>query len=535
MLILNYKPKKFVTLRITLNHLRMKLQKILFSALISSFLLSCNDEETSYLENNSSPTNSMALNLKETLSLNQNLGKELSEQDILKILEDYVKDINQNSISCNNTQTRTISKSPKFKVSNKYYLGDNQTTRSNTTGIKAPVYEVQIDNGNETKGLAIVGGDDRYPVVIAYIPSYQQENPNKKTEQIPVNTDFMLGLSKAVYKDNLEQIASAQTNKKQTIEKIAKGLNIPVSDVDSQDIDAYIQKYGIERNPVEQDLTNIETRTDPSSPMDEPASKLVRSYGKPCGTEWDQWSPYNLDYPIDWVAILGPDMCSKTQHPAGCAVTAIAQIIAALQPGGMTCNGIQMRWDYLKEKKRINAGPFGDIDPKDKIDMVSALFKDIYDKTNSYPQWGTGSSDEWPPQEVQCVLQTGTNSTDIYNYFSSKSGVTVVNNNITGMMRWDPEIIRQSLQYSFPVFVGGNGHAFVLDEFLYCTKKLTTYELIKQYDVYFHANFGWTDTLGNGYYLVKDTQNGTIIFHTGLGDYKDSDMQILPFIGSRTL
>lgn len=512
----------------------MNLKIITFSALISSFLFSCNNDENLNFRSQSNISDSMSLNLKEALSLNPKVGKELSEQEIINILKEYIDDIKRHTLS-STVKARTINKALKFEVSSKYYLNGNNTTRSLSNNIKAPVFEVSIDNGDGTKGLAIVGGDDRYPVVIAYIPSYQQKGKDSSSKQLAENTDFMLGLSKAVYKDNLKQITSAQTNKEQTFEKIAKGLNIPAYDISSKDIDDYIQKYGIEKNPVEQDLITIDTRTEPSKPMEEPASKLIRSYGKPCGTEWDQWSPYNLDYPIDWVAIMGPDMCSKTQHPTGCAVTAIAQILAALEPGGMTCNGIEINWSYLKENKTINAGPFGKPDPADKIKMVSALFKDIYDKTESYPQWGDGSSDEWPPQPVRCVLQTGTSSTNIYNYFSSKSGVTVVNNNITSMIKWNPEIIRKSLQYSFPVFVGGNGHAFVLDEFLYCAKKLTTYELIKQYDVYFHANFGWSDTAGNGYYLVKDTQNGTIIFQTGLGSYKDSDMQILPFIGSRIL
>lgn len=513
----------------------MKLRIFFLTAFLVLLLNACNNEEpviSGITEPLSTPK---ALSLDEVSSLNSKQGKELSENDVLKIAEDYVKDITKQSKNFS-AKTRAAVNSSSFSISSKYYLGQTQTTRSNKeSGVKSLVYEINIDNGDDTVGRIIVSGDDRYPVVIAYIPYYR--NNNKPSCNLSCDTDFMLRLSKAVYADNLNKIVSNQKEKENTIKKIANGLSINYKNVDDKAINDYVEKYGVEKNPVEADLVNSNTRTEPSSPMEEPGSKLIRSYGKPCGTTWDQWIPYNNDYPIDWVALAEGNnpICSKDHHPAGCAVVAIAQILAALEPNGMVCNGININWKYLKEKKVVNGGPFGTIDPSDKIEMVSALFKDIYDETNSYPQWGKGTTDEWPPQEVNCVLQTGTTSSNVFKYFSSNSGVTAINANLSGMSKWDPEIIRKSLQYSFPVFVGGSNHAFVLDEFLYCVKKLSTYELIKTYDVYFHANFGWGEGTGNGYYLVKDTQNGTITFHTGNGDFKDSDLQIIPYIGNKTL
>lgn len=275
-----------------------------------------------------------------------------------------------------------------------------------------------------------------------------------------------------------------------------------------------------------------------STARPKPESKVIRSYGKPCGVEWDQHAPYNLYYEKNWVPSFGEgSMCEWTNHPAGCAVVAIAQILAALEPSNMKCCDESINWSYLKENKSISAGDyFTPSDPIAKQNMVAGLFRDIYNKTKSYPQWGKGQSDNWPPEEVDCVLQTGTNSANIYEYFKSLSGVTTINYNLSGLIKWDPEIIRQSLQYSFPVFVGGNGHAFVLDEFLCCSKVLTTYTLIQQYDVYFHANFGWGENnAATGYYLVEDTQNGSITFETSEADYKDSQLNILPFIGKKTI
>lgn len=516
----------------------MKTEKLLLAVVFGSFLFSCSNNEQFEFDNGSNKQDQMALTVSEALSLNEGTGEEVPETDVIKIAQEYIGDINENSLSANNASgigTRATKTAPKMSISKKYYLNDTQgSTRALSSEVKAPVYDVDVTNEDGTKGLVVVGGDDRYPKVIAYIPRFgmSEENAHLKTTSRSNNSqeNLMLGLSKAVYRKKIVQISHAQTKKTETLKKIAKGLNISSSDVDSDALNEYISRYGTVETSMENDMADEMTR---SSSMDAPGSKVVKSYGKPCGVLWDQWGPYNYMYDEDWVDILG--MCSYTHHPAGCAVVAIAQIMAALEPAGMKCCGQKIDWAYLKEKKVVNSGPFGEIDEQRKIDMVAALFRDIYNKTKSYPTWGTGQTDKWPSELVECVTQTGTSSSNVYDYFNNLSTVTVVNYNTSGLMKWDPEVIRQSLQYSFPVFVGGNGHAFVLDEFLCCIKSLTRI-LIKQYDVYFHANFGWgADDNATGYYLVEDTANGTITFETSMGNYVDSEMSMLPFIGKKNL
>ncbi len=489
----------------------MKTKKLLFAVTIVSFLFSCSDNEQLEFGNETCEQDQMALTVSETLSLNEGKGEELPETDVMKIVQEYIGDVNENSLSVKNARdikARATKKAPKLSISNKYYLKDTQgATRALSSGVKALVYDVDVTNEDGTKGLVVVGGDDRYPKVIAYIPRNEarEDNAKSKTASISNNTheNLMLGLSKAVYKNKLVQISEAQTKKAETLEKIAKGLNILSSNVDSDAINEYISKYGTVEKSIEIDMVDEITR---STAMEKPGSKIVKSYGKPCGVEWDQWAPYNNMYDEDWVDIFF-GMCSYTHHPAGCAVVAIAQIMAALEPSGMKCCKQDIDWAYLKAEAAVS-----EYDEARKTNMVAALYRDIYNKTKSYPTWGTGDADTWPPQKVECVTQTGTSSSDVYNYFKSLSTVTVINYNTSGMMKWDPEVVRQSLQYSFPVFVGGNGHAFVLDEFVCCIKTLTR-TLIKQYDVYFHANFGWGEGhAATGYYLVEDTVNGTISY-----------------------
>lgn len=512
----------------------MKTKKLLLAVVFGSFLFSCSNNEQFEFDNGSNKQDQMALTVSETLSLNEGTGEEVPETDVVKIAQEYIVDINENSLSAKNTSnmgTRATKTAPKISISKKYYLNDTQgTTRALSSEVKAPVYEVDVINADGTKGLVVVGGDDRYPKVIAYIPRFEvrEDNANLKMTSKSNNSqeNLMLGLSKAVYKNNLAEISKAQTKKAETFEKIAKGLNILPSNVDVDAINEYISKYGTVEKSIDIDMADDVTR---SSAMDKPGSKIVKSYGKPCGVEWDQHAPYNNMYDVDWVDIFY-GMCSYTQHPAGCGVVAIAQIMAALEPKGMKCCGVNIDWAYLKADTVVNEN-----DEARKVNMVAALFRDIYNKTKSYPTWGTGETDVWPPRKEDCVTQTGTNSSNVYDYFKNLSTVTVVNYNTTSLIKWDPEIIRQSLQYSFPVFVGGNGHAYVLDEFVCCIKNLTR-TLIKQYDVYFHANFGWgKDHAATGYYLVQDTVNGTITFETPSGNYVDSEMTVLPFIGKKTL
>ena len=62
--------------------------------------------------------------------------------------------------------------------------------------------------------------------------------------------------------------------------------------------------------------------------------------------------------------------------------------MAAVEPN-LICVGV-----YLKQNLVINGCSLGEIDDVCKIDMVAALYKDIYDKTNSYSTWRTSETDE---------------------------------------------------------------------------------------------------------------------------------------------
>lgn len=484
--------------------------------------------------------NALALSSEELTSLNQGTGEELSEKQVLQVVNDFLGLISTNEL--NGNQAVRSSSSSSLSIKDQYYLNEKSSTRSSGSEILAPVYEVIVSNSDGTKGLAVVGADDRIPKVISYVPisKIASEEKNRSSKDIsPPNeaSDCMLSLAKSTYKDELVRIVSLQDKKQSTIEKIASGLNIPTSQVDESAIIEYLDLYGttdVVNDYIEKaEMQNQEmTRSKPSNLPRRP----IYSYGIPCRTDWDQHEPYNSKFPVSYIGNAWGSHAEKGLPNAGCGVIAMAQIIAALEPSTMTCFGIKMDWSYLKQNKQIVGSiygyPFGTPDEKRKIDMVGALVYDIFLKSKSTPEYKKLYTDDYyNPIQVDAWIQTGTTSTNVVNYFQNTSGVTKLNRT-ANMIKWDPQIILESLMYSFPVFVGGQSHAFVIDE-LHCLPKSLTRQMIKQYDVYFHANFGWSDD-SSGYYLVKDVQNGTIEFETTQGVYKDSNMLILTHIGKRT-
>lgn len=228
----------------------MKTEKLLLAVVFGSFLFSCSNNEQFEFDNGSNKQDQMALTVSETLSLNEGTGEEVPETEVIKIVQEYIGDINENSLSAKNASdigTRATKTAPKMSISKKYYLNDTQgATRALSSEVKAPVYDVDVTNEDGTKGLVVVGGDDRYPKVIAYIPRFEmsEENAHLKTKSRLNNSqeNLMLGLSKAVYRKKIVQISDAQTKKTETLEKIAKGLNISSTDVDSDALNEYISK-----------------------------------------------------------------------------------------------------------------------------------------------------------------------------------------------------------------------------------------------------------------------------------------------------
>lgn len=385
----------------------------------------------------------------------------LSENEVLKIINSFQKGVTESSLT-----RSSLTDEYSYNIEKKYYISNPSSTRSASSS-KGLVYEVILSKENN-KGKVLVSGDKRFPEVLAYIPYC-----NDSVNTINSGASVMLQMAKNVFIEEIEN---------------------------------YNIKYPRE----------VQTR---STAIEQIPSQIYLEVYPLCKTSWDQWEPYTNAYPKNWVDIFF-GMCSYTHYPAGCAVVALAQIMAALEPN-LTCAGLKMDWAYLKQNPVINGGPFGEIDDARKRDMVAALFKDIYDKTNSYPIWGTGETDAWPPETVACVTSVGTNSSNVYNYLNSINGTTYCNS----YQRWNIDVVRNSLLNIRPVFVGGDGHAFIIDGYAVAKNPSSNNS-----NIYFHANFGWGGS-SNGYYLSNN--NGSITFETSSGNYADTQLSVISDIRKR--
>lgn len=386
----------------------------------------------------------------------------LSESEVLKIVNSFHERVAESSLTRSNLADKYS-----YSIEKKYYISNSPSTRS-ASSTRGLIYEIALSKGGN-KGKVLASGDKRFPEVLAYIPYY-----NDSVNIVNSGASTMLEMAKNAFIEEIESYNIKQSREAQT-------RSTAVEQIPSQ---IYLEVYPL------------------------------------CKTSWDQWEPYTNAYPKNWVDIFF-GMCSYTHYPAGCAVVALAQIMAAVEPN-LTCAGLKMDWTYLKQNPVINGGPFGQVDDARKIDMVAALFKDIYDRTNSYPTWGTGETDEWPPQKVTCVTSVGTTSSNVYNYLNSINGTTYC----SGYQRWNIDVVKNSLLNVRPVFVGGNGHAFIIDGYAVAKSPSSS----TSNNIYFHANFGWGGS-SNGYYLSNS--NGSITFETNAGNYADTQLSIIPDIRKR--
>ena len=384
----------------------------------------------------------------------------LSENEVISIVESF-----QKSIKSETNSRGEITENPIFAISEKYLISsrNSEITRSLPNDVKALVYEVEIRNRYE-QGKAIVSGDRKFPKVLAYIPSY---NDSIFATQIGANA--MIQMSKNALLDEIANNSEAITRSR------------PITDLDGQ------------------------------------VWMMIEPF---CTTEWGQKEPYSWKFVNTWVEIpmdISRKICTWERRPVGLTNTAIAQIMASLEPE-LTCEGISMDWSYLKESKSISYD-----DPYEKWNMVASLFKYVYDSTSSSPVWGTAYTDVWPDSEsklVSCITAISTPLSNVYKYLNSGSGIT----NCGNIQKWSIETVKNSVIKICPVLVECNGSAFIVDGYA-MTKNESSSS-----NAYFHCNFGKTGN-SDGYYLVNN--DGSISFETGGNTYWDTQLSVIPDIRKR--
>lgn len=482
----------------------MKKNYVLWAILIAFLLTSCGREDMSY--SNKDDLRRIQLSNDEIVSIAFDNTGEINEEGVRNIIAEFL-----NAQVGTELTTRGLTSSESFDVNSKYYIAQNGKThklatlltRSNNEEVEleVPIYEVFINRGSE-KGFALVSGDERSPKVIAYIPNINNE-ANLKTKEIQI----VLGLSKASLLSDIQKIENIRLElREQTLAKISQELNIPVEQINYEDIIQYISIDDdlATRAPADNRYTESQIPTQILSYVD-PMSK----------TAWEQDSPYNRALPDDKILIL--DQVKDGKRIAGCGVVAIAELFAVVRPTN-TFNGVAMDWNVINNYAVLKEAPAGfdpsNNSPANVLNMVGNLIKAIYVETDTKPTYSTYNGQQYndgsstPPGNLAPYIR-GKINTDAARVF-------------------DPDICKSSLDLIRPVFIYGNiklypdsgntsvtvGHAFQIDG--YAVAKKSTKILLQSYDIYWHVNCGW-GPFAKCYFKISADTNCTMVIEADEG------------------
>lgn len=471
------------------------MKNLIFLTMFAGLLIACNENDILQSE---MPEDSkqIILSQEEAISIAYDNPKTLTASEILALVENF----STHNKSTKEKRETVASISKMFHIK----FDSGKKTRDSSANIDSiPIYEVKLVT-DTTTGYAIVSADERSAGVLAYI---EKGNHNKKNE---TGASMMLDLAEATTISeimNVEKLKS--TLREKTLNKIAKTLG-----VDSI-------KYNEIKDLIKIKDEKGETR---SPAYDRPLSS-IQSYIMPVTkTEWSQNSPYNLLLPQSY----DPIFHSLMHYPAGCGVIAAAQTLAVIAPSMNIGDTLAIDWDYLKENTQINWDPyFGG--EREKAMMASALIKFIYNETNTTPV--IDESYEYGPYEdttIPCVKSSSTQTTNLLNFLKRYVSCGTFYN------KYAPDPLLTTLNLNNSMFVGSKpcvaimggvraatdqtsekgSHAWVIDGYAICTK--TTREILKNFDLYFHANMGWDGTDSGFYKVNADT---SIDFETKLGTY----------------
>lgn len=414
---------------------------------------------------------SIILTPEEYASVAYSGDNELSESNVIDIAQRFVHRISRNTKSVDGIS---------IEIGEKVEVGRFQT-KSETGG---PVYAYYVniqDGGNQ--GTALVSADKRVPEVLAYCPKAR-----------PVNYPSCLGsevMTSVAKQAMLHQIARYEhlrdSLEEKTLEKVARQYGKESVAFEDFDHDIYIDNFGY---------------LDEAGPVT-PSGEVAHTVGPfTARTEWDQVYPYNSL--LDETDAENLNIYLYRGHfGVGCATVAAAQVMAVYQPQ-INADGVNIDWEYLLEDTQVFE------DEAEKVHQVASLMRYIGKETNTR-YTDTGSWTTMP--EVRPFLKRYSIEMD-----DARAGLLVAR-------------IKASLDKQRMVWVTGSTggvsrgtrgyHAWIIDG--YQTTRKNTKELLRNYNMYVHANMGWGG-FDSGYYLVGD--DGALVFNTQEAGAYDTDVEM---------
>jgi len=424
--------------------------------------------------------------------------RELRGEEILEILDD-LKIFEEESVVTKNASLRLKIAGKSYADNDGNLLEENMavaTKQSNRNLL--PIYEVEVTNGREGVGKAMVSADERLPVILSYIPNGGDDVP---VEENPL---FQLALSTA--RARIEHIVQLRDSlREKTIDKLTKHFGqLPNEDV--------LSVVGEKTISSQNDVVSVK-----SIPLDAfgiPTAVISR-VGPYTSTRWHQSEPYNLRM---------PNGNCPGRVSAGCLVVAGAQILAFYEPT-MTVQRANntwqaMNWGLLKTGQEI-----GPSDPT-RSEMVGNLMHDVFVKTQTTPQCGgSGTQMNKMTAYLQGFIHTGLGETAL------------------DVARVKSSLDNFKLSIGAGSRTGGNPgekirHAWVFDGYTIARKGSVnpnngSNTLVNWYDLYLHANLGWGSGSfhGTGWYLVGN--DWTVTFEANPIQHHNLDLTCVTHLGPK--
>lgn len=443
----------------------MKINIQIFIIIVFFIVSSCKKEENSTIASQENHK-SIHLTAEEYQSIAFDHPQILQESETAEIVKCFInnKKINKNLLSY------------EIKVEDHYTITADTLSpqkRNVQTKTVIPIHRFIINKkqtNDNTRDIAIVSADERYPIIIAY---YTEKIDSTA---IDVGNKLLIDASLELVINSIKGIEANKVRLKETtLEKISRQLSLKKEEIDFKEIK---HKIAIIRPP----QFKATIVTDPSV-----LGAPVATYGPYLSTAWSIGMPYNRTMaqscPNNWLW--------DNRYAISSVAVATAQIFAAYQPP-MNISGITMNWPYLTQNQEIHEDSdyFGSYiqDPLERRNMVAGLMK------------GIGQS---------CYI----------NYTCSGSSVNF--NNIRGFLgnygiqtsdqqSLNVPTIKSSIENMKPVIMygqtsSGQGHWWIVDG-TYVTTGYSSY--IFGFNFYIHANMGQGKSY-LGYYLVGADQSVT--------------------------
>ncbi len=430
------------------------------------------------------------LSKEEVMSVAFDNPRTLSEESVVAMVNDFCHIFYpQHSTSVTRGNTAIIGK--------RFIYCENSITRGDQEVIDSiPLYTVAISDG-EQQGYAIVSADERSAGVIACIPDGEPDDTETG------NVNMMIKLSEiSVLSDVLKIERMKATKRSETLAMIAQLLGR--DSVSFEEV----------RGKLCQRMDNLWGRTVPtrSEPYDYPPTAIEGIISPVTKTAWSQKEPYSNYLPASYHPVTG----MPTHYPAGCAIVAGVQTLAAVAPN-ITIDGVEIDWSYLTAQPKVNYNSYTGGDSKG-MNMVATVVKDMYEKTGTTPIIDHDYQySQYDDPNIPCVLSSSTDVSKLIKYLNQYVSCGKYYNEYVP----DPLSLTLKANQKLPcvAIMGarnekGGSHAWILDGYAICEKM--TKDILRNSDLYFHANMGWGGT-DDGFYKVNgDT---SIDFKTAQGTY----------------